>query len=170
MFRDFYNSCDRHVDSGIFTFSMFPMTRDDKNSRKSVYLYHLRSHYPRDEMFFLSCSRHPSRKFTLVQEWNRPYPLCTYRISNVWLRSMDCDNLAIDIIYSTKNNDANHRRDYLSKYIYETYIFLSILSRFIYFRKKELSMEKNYFSRGSIDKDGIHSIGRVYSRNVIYFM
>lgn len=48
--------------------------------------------------------------------------------------------------------------------------FLSILSRFItYFRKKELSMEKKYFSRSSIDKDGIHSIGRVYSRNVIFF-
>lgn len=49
--------------------------------------------------------------------------------------------------------------------------FLSILSRFItHFRKKELSMEKNYFSRGSTDKDGIHSIGRVYSRNVIFFI
>lgn len=49
--------------------------------------------------------------------------------------------------------------------------FLSILSRFItHFRKKELSMEKKYFSRGSTDKDGIHSIGRVYSRNVILFI
>lgn len=118
-------------------------------------------------MFFLSCSRHPSRKFTLVQEWNRPYSMCTYRISNVSLRSVDCDNLEINIIYSTK---MKRMMQIINEIICQN-IKRTISFNFTYYiREKELSTEKNYFSWGSIDKDGIHSIGRVYSRNVIFFI
>lgn len=163
LFRDFYHSCNRHVDSGIFTFSTFLTTSILEN--RCIFI--ICSHYPRDEMFFLSCSRHPSRKFTLVQEWNRPYPMCTYRISNVSLRFVDCDNLEINIIYSTK---MKRMMQIINEIIYQN-IKRTISFNFTYYiREKELSTEKNYFSWGSIDKDGIHSIGRVYSRNVIFFI
>lgn len=141
MFRDFYHSCNRHVDSGIFTFSTFLTTSILEN--RCIFI--ICSHYPRDEMFFLSCSRHPSRKFTLVQEWNRPYPMCTYRISNVSLRSVDCDNLEINIIIFDENetNDANHQRDYLSKY--KTYNFFQFY--LLYSRKGIINGEKLFFVR-----------------------
>lgn len=59
------------------------------------------------------------------------------------------------------------KRGYSSKYTKRTisFNFVAILIS----REKELSMEKYYFLREvPHDKDGIHPIGRVYSRNVMY--
>lgn len=140
LFRDFYHSCNRHVDSGIFTFSTFLTTSILEN--RCIFI--ICSHYPRDEMFFLSCSRHPSRKFTLVQEWNRPYPMCTYRISNfITFRRLWQSRNQYNPFDENETNDANHQRDYLSKY--KTYNFFQFY--LLYSRKRIINGEKLFFVR-----------------------
>lgn len=47
LFRDFYDSCDRHVDSGIFTFRRFLETTSILENRCIFIICD-----PRDEMFF----------------------------------------------------------------------------------------------------------------------